>query len=125
MHPSSTPHEQTVGSVLETARHAAGLSIRELAGLTDMSKSALERLLSDQIERPPADRLVRLARVLELNAADLFLLAGLPLPEKLPSLDVMLRTEYGLPPEAIAEAKRDIGRIIEKYDGGAATAHQH
>ncbi len=119
--PKQTP---TLGTVLEAARQEAGLSLRRLATLSGIPMSSVNRLLKDEVEQPAPAHLVRLARALELNTADLFLLAGLPLPEQAPSLDVMLRTEYGLPPEAIAEAKRDLGRIIEKYDGGARTGRQ-
>ena len=115
---SNTVHP-TLGSVLEAARQEADLSLRRLSALSGVHTSSINRLLKDQIDQPVPEHLIRLAEALELNAADLFVLAGLPLPERLPSLDVMLRAEYGLPPEAIEEAKRDIGRIIEKYDGGA------
>ena len=117
--------KESLGSVLEAARQAAGLSMRELASLSDMAKSSLERLLKDEVEQPSPANLMRLARVLELRPADLFLLAGLPLPEGSPSLDVMLRTEFRLPPEAIAEIERDVERIIKKYDGGPDANRDH
>ena len=121
----SNKDETTLGSVLETARQEASLTLRRLAALSGIPMSTVNRLLKDEVERPSPAHLQHLAKVLELNPADVFLLAGLSLPSEAPSLEVMLRTEYGLPPEAIAEAKRDLGRIIEKYDGGAQTGRQH
>ena len=115
---SSHQQTPTLGAVLESSRQDAGLSLRRLAALSNLPMSSVNRLLKDEVEQPLPAHLVQLARALELNASDLFLLAGLPLPQDVPSLEVMLRVEYGLPPEAVAEAKRDLGRIIEKYDRG-------
>jgi transcriptional regulator with XRE-family HTH domain len=108
----------SLGQVLRQAREAAGLSIRQLEATSGVGRMAIQRLEQDEVEKPAADHLLHLAQALELNETDLFLLAGLSIPKRTASLDVMLRKEYGLPPEAIAEAKRNIQDIIDKYDSG-------
>jgi transcriptional regulator with XRE-family HTH domain len=104
----------TLGQYLEQARQEAGCSIRQLATESGVHRSSIERLLWDQVDEPSPDTLARIASALELNAADLFVLAGLPVPEKLPSVDVMLRTEYGLSEEGLKQAKRSIEAIAAK-----------
>jgi len=106
----------TLGFFLKAVREQAGLSRRELEAMSGVGRMTIQRLEQDYYNEPSPDDLARLARALELNDTDLFLLAGLPVPKKTASLDIMLRTEYGLPPEAIAEAKADIAKIVAKYD---------
>lgn len=108
----------SLGQLLRQAREVAGLSIRQLEATSGVGRMAIQRLEQDEVEKPAADHLLHLAQALELNETDLFLLARLPLPKRTASLDVMLRKEYGLPPEAIAEAKRNIQDLIDKYDSG-------
>jgi transcriptional regulator with XRE-family HTH domain len=109
-----TQPDLTLGQYLEQARQEAGRSIRQLATESGVHRSSIDRLLRDEVEEPSPDTLSRIASALELNAADLFVLAGLPIPKKLPSVDVMLRTEYGLSDEGLAEAKRHIEAIAER-----------
>lgn len=105
----------TFGQYLEQARREARLSIRHLAELSGIQKTIVGRMLLDQVQQPKPDHLMRLAQVLELPAADLFLLAGVPIPAELPSVEALLRTEYDLPDAAIAEAKQQIDAIVARY----------
>lgn len=106
----------SLGAFLRDAREAAGLSKLQLEATSGVGRMSIQRLENDYYQEPSPDDLARLARALELNDTDLFLLAGLPVPARTASLDVMLRTEYGLPPEAIDEAKQNIADIVAKYD---------
>jgi transcriptional regulator with XRE-family HTH domain len=106
----------SLGTFLREARETAGLSKLQVEAMSGVGRMTIQRLESDYYSEPSPDDLARLARALELNDTDLFLLAGLPVPKQTASLDVMLRAEYGLPPEAIDEAKRDIAAIVAKYD---------
>jgi hypothetical protein len=56
-----------------------------------------------------------LDETLELDQREIFFLAGVPTPSDLPSLPAMLRKEYDLPPEAIAEIQKNIERVAGKY----------
>lgn len=113
---SSRPKRISLGQYLEQAREEAGCSIRQLVAATGIPQTTINRLLKDEVEKPNPEHLTRLADALELNASDLFMVAGLPIPQGMPSIDALLRTEYDLPDEAVAEAKRNIQAIVEKYD---------
>jgi transcriptional regulator with XRE-family HTH domain len=110
-----TPRDLTLGQHLEIARQQAGYSFRQLAHLSGVNVSVVNRLLKDQIEQPVPNHLVALARALELNATDLFLLAGLPVPDEVASLDIMLRKGYGVSDEEVPELKREIEALIAKH----------
>jgi hypothetical protein len=58
---------------------------------------------------------MRVSQTLELPAAELFELAGVPFPTELPSLPAMLRAEYDVPPEVVAEMQRELARMAAKY----------
>jgi transcriptional regulator with XRE-family HTH domain len=111
------PKHLSLGQYLEQAREDAGVSLRQLVAATGIPQTTINRLLKDEVDKPNPEHLTRLADALELNASDLFMVAGLPIPRELPSIDALLRTEYDLPEEAVAEAKRNIAAIVEKYDG--------
>jgi transcriptional regulator with XRE-family HTH domain len=104
----------TLGQFLEAARQQAGLSVRQLAAASGVHRSSVERLLQDEVDEPSPDHLMGLAQALEVRLTDLYLLAGLPIPQEMPSVDVMLRAEYGLSEEGLAEAKRDIQAIVAR-----------
>ncbi|MBV9487127.1 MAG: hypothetical protein JO246_13840 [Frankiaceae bacterium] len=91
------------------------MSVRQLAVAADVPKSVVDRLLRDQVESPAPHHVSRLAAVLELNAADMFLLAGMPVPIEMPSMEALLRTEYDLPEQAVQEAKAQIDKIVSRY----------
>lgn len=108
-------HGMTLGHYLERARAATGLSIRKLEAATGIPRSTIEHLLKDRIRRPDAQHLMKLAGALAVNPADLFVLARLPLPSAPPSLEAILRAEYALPDEGIADIMRYIETIVDKY----------
>lgn len=103
----------TLGQHLEQSRQEAGLSLRQLAAASGIHPSSVNRLLKDEVEAPSPEHLMGLAQALDIRASDLFLLAGLPIPSEPPSVDAMLRAEYGLSDEGLAEAKRHITAIAE------------
>ncbi|MGW4475845.1 helix-turn-helix domain-containing protein [Nonomuraea sp. NPDC004354] len=91
----------TLGQYLDAARKHARYSLRQLAQESGITLSSLYRLLSDDVDRPSTVNLMRLAQVLDLNPADVFARAGVNAPS--PDLDTLLRSEYGLPDQAIAQ----------------------
>ena len=109
---NESSHDLTLGQHLEAARQQAGYSLRQLANVSGVHSSVVNRLLKDLVERPGPDHLIALARALELNAADLFLLAGLPIPKEVASLEIMLRKGYGVSNDEVPELKRKIELLI-------------
>lgn len=105
----------TLGQTLQAARLEAGLSKLKLEAMSGVGRMSISRLEADWYQEAPAEDLIRLARALELNAADLFLLAGLPVPEQAAGLDIMLRKSYGVSDEVIPDLKREIEALIAKH----------
>jgi transcriptional regulator with XRE-family HTH domain len=119
MHDQSRKYGPSLGAYLERARRVASLSIRDLEAATGIPKTTLTRILKDQISQPDPRYLTLLANALKLNAANAFVLAGLPIPQELPSIEAYLRLEHpNLPESAIIEAKNDIEAIVAKYTTG-------
>lgn len=113
--------ESTLGDRLRAAREAQGLGLRQLAQLVGVAPSQVSRWESDDLTPSPPS-LVSLAQQLELRGSDLFTLAGVPIPEDVASLPAMLRAEYQLPPEAIAEIQSYVAAVAEKYHGKPMTS---
>ena len=105
----------TLGDYLRAAREEAGLSLRQAATATGTNHGYLARLESGEKKNPSADMLQRIADALEVNAADLFLLAGLPMPRELPSIEALLRVEYELSDDEVAEARQQIDEIVRRH----------
>jgi transcriptional regulator with XRE-family HTH domain len=97
----------TLGGLLDSARRDAGYSLRQLATVTGIPMSRINRLLKDEVERPAPASLVRLAGALNLSVAHLFTLAGHPYP----NLDDLLRNDYGLPEGAITEVTQLVDHL--------------
>ncbi|MBN6052602.1 helix-turn-helix transcriptional regulator, partial [Nonomuraea sp. RK-328] len=91
----------SLGRYLEAARVEAGYSLRRLVRESGLSLSSLYRILNDEVERPSAANLMQLARALDLSPAPVFARAGIAGP--LTDLDTLLRTEYRLSEQAIAD----------------------
>ena len=106
--------ELTLGGRLRAAREAQELDRKQLARLLEVAPSQVTRWeLGEQMPSPRV--LIGLAEQLELRASDLFSLAGVPIPTDLASLPAMLRAEYELPPDAIAEIQEHIAAVAEQY----------
>lgn len=114
-------NQKTFGQILREKRVAKGYSLRKFAELIDVSPTYLSQVEQGKVESPPtADRLKRMATVLDENA-DEFLSLGGRLSEDLPkiiqdsptTIPELLRTTKGLTPDQIqklvkqAKAMRD------------------
>jgi transcriptional regulator with XRE-family HTH domain len=104
----------TLGRHLEAARRQAGYSLRQLAALSGVPMSSVNRLLKDEVAQPTPEHLMALARVLECRDTDLFILAGLPIPAQGASLEVMLRRSYGVRVEDTPRLKQQIEDLIRQ-----------
>lgn len=71
---------RTLGSEIRKVRELRGLSLNAAATPAGFSATYLQKLERDQVESPSPHRLHRLAEALGLDYADLFRLAGYPLP---------------------------------------------
>jgi transcriptional regulator with XRE-family HTH domain len=108
-----------LGEIIRQRRQALGLSSISLAGLSGLHRSVVYRIESGEIAQPVPDTLSRLARALQLNAAELLAVAGHPVPQ-LP-LRPYLRTAYDLPDAAISEVEGYLKAVRMRYGAGPAS----
>ncbi|WP_068925641.1 helix-turn-helix domain-containing protein [Planobispora rosea] len=106
----------TLGRFLDAARADAHYSLRGLAQATGIPMSSINRLLKDEVAAPSAANLMRLAVVLNLDPADVFAHAGITPPAASPDLETLLRTEHGLPDEAIDKIKSIIAEHADQRE---------
>lgn len=71
---------KSLGSEIHQVRQVRGLSLSATAKPAGISAAYLQKLERNQVESPSPRRLHSLAEVLGVNYADLFRLAGYPLP---------------------------------------------
>ncbi|WP_327089232.1 helix-turn-helix domain-containing protein [Nonomuraea sp. NBC_01738] len=91
----------SLGQYLEEARKQARYTLRQLATESGITLSSIYRLISDDVDRPSTENLMTLAKVLHLDPAEVFARAGISAPST--DLDTLLRSQYGLPDQAIAQ----------------------
>lgn len=110
-----------LGEVLRNQRMARGISFSQLEELSRVERSNIHRLETAGVKKPRPDHLGRLAEALDLPIADLYGLAGLPFPTRLPSFSPYLRSRYtGLPDSARVELEKAFTQIAQRhgYDPG-------
>lgn len=107
----TTRKQPTLGERLRAARTEAGLSVRELARLAGINYSYYFKLETDQNDNPAADKLQRLAEVLELDPAELLSYIGLEPSSTLPPARVYFRRKYGMSEDDAEE----IAKIVEQF----------
>ena len=76
---------RTLGHEINRVRKLQGLSLTAVAKPAGVSATYLQKLERDEVESPSPHRLSHLAEVLGVAYADLFRLAGYPLPELAPA----------------------------------------
>ncbi len=112
---------KTFGSALRKARNAKGVSLRKFAEQVGVSPTYLSQVEQDNVTPPTADRVKRMAELLDVNADEWIALAGrVPgdlskiiqnQPTKMPEL---LREASGLSAEQIGKVTEQIKRLKEK-----------
>lgn|SRR5262249_8854617 len=102
-----------LGDHVRSLREAKGLSIRGLAATAGVDFSWLSRLERGLIASPDPRSLYRLARVLDIEVADLYQAAGYG--EGLPGFGPYLRAKYDLPDDAVKQLEAHFELINERY----------
>jgi len=92
-----TATREPLADQLIRLRQEAGLSLRQLEATSGVSRSIISRLESGERQQPTPSTLIRLAKALDAEAADLLTTAGYAASaaEALPALGPYLRTKYG------------------------------
>lgn len=108
--------DRQLAEVISSARKAKGLSTRAVAAEIGLDQSNIVRLENGAVTTPKPSVLAGLARVLDLDLADLYALAGYTKPSELPAFTPYLRSKFAdLPEAAQAELERSFTRIAKKY----------
>jgi len=109
-------NDEQLAEVISSARKAKGLSTRAVAAEIGLDQSNIVRLENGAVTAPQPAVLAGLARVLDLDLADLYALAGYTKPSDLPAFTPYLRSKFAdLPDEARDELERSFQRIAKKY----------
>jgi transcriptional regulator with XRE-family HTH domain len=107
---------QELGRVLRSQREGLGLSQRAISQVAGIQHSTLVRLEQGAFPSPRPETLAAVTAALGLNLADIYTLAGYPLPEELPSLTPYLRTKYrDLPDREIDQLTSEIQRVLRRH----------
>ena len=110
-----TPVTESLGDFIHRKRVAAGMSLRAVAQAAGIQHGALFKIETGRTEQPAPKILVALARVLEVEIEDLYVLAGYTVPESLPSFEPYLRTKYDLPEGAVQQLDEYFEFLRQRY----------
>lgn len=113
-----TKKQKPFGQVLREKRMEKGYSLRTFAKLVEVSPTYLSQVEQMNVAPPTADRVKRMAEILEENVDEWTALAG-RLTEDLPGiiqarpteLPDMLRAMHGLTPEQLRKLRADAERM--------------
>lgn len=102
---------KTLGKLIARERARQGLSLETLGNAAGGTRTTIMRLERGEFGRPDPEKLQRIARALDLNAGDLFALAGYRPSDDLPSLDPYLQVMFE---DLSAKDRKDIERYVEQ-----------
>jgi transcriptional regulator with XRE-family HTH domain len=125
-----SPDHNQLGELLHKLRVERDLSLRGLAATAGLDATWLMRVERGQYQSPDPRLLRRLAEVLDIDTADLFLAADYRGSEGLPGFAPYLRAKYDLPNEAVEQLAAHFELINEKYvsqveEGGGNVDDNH
>lgn len=114
---------KTFGQMLREKRIAKGFSLRKFAELVGVSPTYLSQVEQDNVDPPTADRVKRMAELLEENVDEWTALAG-RLTEDLPEIiheaptavPDLLRAVRGLTPEQLRRLREEAERLKSEGD---------
>jgi transcriptional regulator with XRE-family HTH domain len=107
---------QKLGEVLLDRRQALGLSMQNVADGAGVKKSTIMRLEQGVFPSPRPETLAAVADVLGLNLADVYTMAGYPIPGELPSPVPYLRTKYRDLSEAeLRRLTQDVTQVLKRH----------
>jgi transcriptional regulator with XRE-family HTH domain len=106
---------EALGAHIRKLRQRRGQSLREVADAAHVDFSWLAKLERGQYRSSDPRRLVKLARVLEVDSEELFIVAGIPSGQGLPGFAPYLRAKYGLPLDAVEQLEAHFELLSEKY----------
>jgi transcriptional regulator with XRE-family HTH domain len=120
----STENAKELGAFITRHRKAKGLTQPQLGDLVGLPDSTILRIERGEFKAPSPEKLQRIARALEIDFEDLFVLAGYATPEGLPGLPVYLREKYDdLSDEGVARVERYVEKLRKQHSGDGRAKH--
>ena len=105
-----------LGTYLQNARQAKGLSLIALAEQCDVADSTISRIETGAFRAPAADKLAQIAEALDVPLADVFAMAEYAVPADLPSFMPYMRSKYKeLPDAALDDIERYAQKLARKH----------
>ena len=101
---------------VRTRRLDVGLTVRGLARAAGVDATGISRLENGDNDAPEPRTLARLARALEIDVTDLYLLAGYQTSTELPAFQPYLRARYDLSAEDVEQLAAHFELIRERHD---------
>ncbi|MHB8464800.1 MAG: helix-turn-helix domain-containing protein [Acidimicrobiales bacterium] len=105
-----------VGEFIREARDRLAMSLRDLASRCGVHATTIRKIEQGQIAQPSPQVLQRIARAIGCDYEDLAALAGVSLPEGLPTLPVYLRTKYELSQDEIRQVDGYVRYLREQHE---------
>jgi len=113
-----TPQQKPFGQVLRDKRIEKGYSLRKFAKMVGISPTYLSQVEQVNVDPPTADRVKRMAEILEENVDEWTALAG-RVPQDLPEIiqseptemPELLREAHGLTAEQLRKLRDQIKRL--------------
>lgn len=104
-----------LGSYVKRVREDRGYSTRGLAALAGIDATYLSRLQRGDYTTPDPHHLRGLAQALEIDPADLYVLAGYTDHHSLPAVAPYLRAKFALPEEVVRQVEEYVEMLNERY----------
>ncbi len=102
---------EAFSELVQSGMQAQDLSLRELAGLADITPSYLSRILRG-IQGPPSESKIRkIAEVLQIEPAERLLAAAGRFPDSRPQMVPLLRAAGSLSDEDLAQVMEVVKRL--------------
>jgi HTH-type transcriptional regulator, competence development regulator len=113
--------KETFGQYIRRRRMEKQFTLREFARLVGVSPTYMSQVEQDVADPPTAERVRKMAELLDENADELIAMAG-RLPEDLPEIiqkraaemPELLREASGLTPDQLQEVRDQIRKLKEK-----------
>ncbi len=112
---------QALGQHIKQLRTSQGLSLREAGRRAGVDPTWWGRLEDGLYISPDPRGISKVARALEVDAEEFYVVAGLSTGRGLPSFTPYLRAKYDLPPHAVAQLEAHFELLNEKYQSKGET----
>lgn len=109
---------QHLGRLVQKARQAKGLSLRDIEDQTGISFAWISQVEHGTYQQPAPERLARLAELLGIDPERIDRLSRGQVSAALPTMRTYLRTKYDMTADDIARVEAMVARIRQQAEAG-------